>query len=933
MVPPVFEIRLLGEPQFRYGDQPVSFGAPARALELLAYLLLHREAPIARERVASALWPDATDDEARTDLRRHAYYLTHGALPTGPLPWIVSDKRTIGWNTASSYLLDVAEFLERGDAEAMQWYRGDLLPRAEGEWLVPLREQLRGRALDRLAALVATREQFGDHAGVQRNAERMLEIDPYREDAIRASMAARVAAGDRTGAARYYTDFKARLFEDLGVEPLPETRKAYHDLDNVARRPVRSNVPVRLTSFVGREREVSDLNERLTQTHLATLFGVGGVGKTRLAQEFARQSEARFPDGIFFSELAPVTDPDFVASAVAGAIGLGDDLGMPPTDAIVNALRDRRALLIVDNCEHVIGAAAQVVERVLQGCARVRVVATSREALRIEGEFVLPVHPLDESASTELFLARAFSAGASIDGDAGVSTICRRLDGLPLAIELAAARVPALGIAEIAIRLDDRLTLLAEGGMRTATPRQQTLSALIDWSYDLLAPSERAAFIRLGVFPTRFSQIAAAAVCDGAAPLASLAAKSLLVAEPESWAMLETTRSYALAKLATQSDSDATYVRMARYALERARVAQDQFRKIPAQQWREEYLTELDTLRAALRYTLAVPEHALLGAQLAAESDMLWWEASLATEGVRWVEQALGGLAADAPLELVSRCWIASAWLQPDGEPRLRTAERALELVTHEPVRDRARALLAFAYAVQYFGERRIEAIAALEEARAIAKAIDDPLTLGFVPHLLGDHLARAGKFDEALSSYDLAIDTYAAVGDARGVSFVVSNLAEIAFSQERYFDALALSRQAVSTINEFGETHFSLVMRANTAMYALMLDLVDDADSILREGYRSVRDAALPLENAVYTLVFAAIAAWRGDIDNAVRLRANADAIYAKAAISRDHTELTIAAELDRRIAAGRDAAAIERLSREGVREPASALIGYING
>jgi predicted ATPase/DNA-binding winged helix-turn-helix (wHTH) protein len=343
------------------------------------------------------------------------------------------------------------------------------------------------------------------------------------------------------------------------------------------------NLPAPTSNIIGREAHLSDVGALVDANRLVTLVGAGGIGKTRLAIELASRLSPTFQDGVWIAELASLSDPALVLSTVAAALGLGD--GANTAERLGASLGSRRMLLVLDNCEHVISAAAELVEALLHADHRLQVIATSREPLRAEGEWVFRVPPLDvppdgsdglddvlKYSATKLFIERARAADPSSQLDEGVAAaaglICRRLDGIPLAIELAAARAASLGVEGLAARVNDRLSLLTEG-RRTAPPRHQTLRATLDWSYGLLTGPERLLMRRLAVFNGDFTLEAATRVVDvgeGTAPdvvlnLASLVAKSLVAADlsgPVSrYRLQETMRAYAMDKLLGSGELDA----------------------------------------------------------------------------------------------------------------------------------------------------------------------------------------------------------------------------------------------------------------------------------------------------------------------------------------------------------------------------------------
>ena len=345
-------------------------------------------------------------------------------------------------------------------------------------------------------------------------------------------MQAHAGAGNRGEALRAYERCRLVLAEELGVRPSPATDAAYVALLGdeptapapVPAPPVSNTLPFPLTRLVGRDDELAAIEKALAATRLLTLTGTGGVGKTRLALAAAADATGEYPDGVYLVELAPLADPDLLDQHVLAALGLREEAGQSPAATLAGHLRARHALLVLDNCEHLVGPAAALAEGLLRSCPRLTVLATSREPLGVPGEATWRVPSLSAVGATALFCERAQAVRpdftVSVEAAPALAQLCRRLDNIPLAIELAAARTSALSVEEIAARLDDRFRLLS-GGARTAVPRQQTLRAMVDWTYDALSDVERRVFNRLAVFGSSFDleaaeQIAAADVPVGA---------------------------------------------------------------------------------------------------------------------------------------------------------------------------------------------------------------------------------------------------------------------------------------------------------------------------------------------------------------------------------------------------------------------------------
>jgi predicted ATPase/class 3 adenylate cyclase len=404
----------------------------------------------------------------------------------------------------------------------------------------------------------------------------------------------------------------------------PGLRSEFPPLRTLSALP--GNLPAELSSFVGRAKDVEQLRALVTEARVVTLTGVGGVGKTRLALQVAGAVRPRFPDGVWLVELAGVRDPDVVAETVAIVLGVPDQSGIPVVDLLVQFLRAKQALLVLDNCEHLLDASAELVQTLERACRDLVVLATSREGLGIAGERLVPVSSLLDTDSVQLFVERAVAVRNDFEATEAnlpaITEICRRLDGIPLAIELAAARVAVLSPAQIAQRLDQRFRILA-GGNRGAVERHATLRAAIDWSFDLLTTEEQRVLVRLSVFAGGCSLDAAEVVCAGGpiAPttvldhLSTLVARSLLVTDTSdvretSYRLLETIRQYA-EELLDLDENDETRNRHARYYADWERVALKGLQSAQQLQWFSLVESEVENLRIAVEWAVTRGDHEL----------------------------------------------------------------------------------------------------------------------------------------------------------------------------------------------------------------------------------------------------------------------------------------------------------------------------------
>src|SRR6266481_5670649 len=483
---------------------------------------------------------------------------------------------------------------------------------------------------------------------------------------------------------RHIASIRAVLGDDARKPLFIETlsRRGYRFIAPVTATPAgpppsrTTNLPEAVSELIGREAALGQITALVTEHRLVSLVGAGGIGKTRLALEVARHLLPRFPDGVFVAELGPLSSPELVPATVASALGITHVADTVSRESVAGAVGTKKLLLVIDNCEHVIEAAAAMAETLLRATPGASLVATSREPLRVSGEYVYRVPPLDLPAednqdmedvlrygAVRLFVSRAHAAEPRYVAEgpvlAATAAICRRLDGIPLAIELAATRIVGLGVAGVAARLDDRFRLLT-GGSRTLA-RQQTMRATLDWSYDLLSESERVVLRRLGVFVGPFTMDAASAVAAGvdipasevADSVANLVGKSLLAADVGGaivhYRLLETTRAYAREKLIRVAEFDHFAQRHAEYLRDLFEHAEAELETRPTAEWLSVYRPHIDDLRAALDRAFSPSGDVGVGVALAAATAPLWTYLSLLTECRARVEQAIAALGRQVP--------------------------------------------------------------------------------------------------------------------------------------------------------------------------------------------------------------------------------------------------------------------------------------------
>ena len=554
-----------------------------------------------------------------------------------------------------------------------------------------------------------------------------------------------------------------------------------------AAKAVPNNLPLQLTTFIGRSREKSEVTRLLGSTRLLTLTGAGGAGKTRLALQVASEGMDQFRDGVWFVELAPLFDPALVPLAAAAALGVAEQPARPIAATLLTALRDRRLLLILDNCEHVIAACAELAEALLRACPGVQLLTTSREALGISGETawrvpslslpdpgpVPPVDRLREYEAIQLFEARAQATDSGFqvtaENAAAVVQVCRRLDGIPLALELAAARLNVLTVEQLAGRLDDRFRLLT-GGSRTALPRHQTLRAAMEWSYELLSEEEQQLLRRLAVFAGGWTLEAAEAVCSKGgteAPdvldlLTRLVAKSLVAVEPQRrearYRLLETVRQYARDRLVESVEAADVRRRHRDWYLALADRRTDEPWGPRRRAWLERLDDEHDNMRVALELCAADPGGAEAELRIAGGIWSFWHYRGHYAEGRRWLEGALARRE-EAPPEARAEALHGAAvlaWRQGDYDRAEQFGEMLLSLGREQSdTRSTANALTSLGLVAMRRDGDFGRATAIFEEALPLAREHRDRFRTGLLLAQIGLAARYQGDYDRAAALLD----------------------------------------------------------------------------------------------------------------------------------------------------------------------------------
>lgn len=745
--------------------------------------------------------------------------------------------------------------------------------------------------------------RLGDGARLIPELTDLAAAHPLRERLVGALMRALSADGRDSEALLVYQRTKEALADALGVDPSPELSALHVALlqgEQTQQTQTRNtNLRAELTSFVGKEADVAAVGELVAGHRLTTLIGPGGAGKTRLACETARTLLRDLPEGAWFIELAALGADGDVAQATLAALGLRDALtggssNIDSADRLVGAIREREVLLILDNCEHMIESAAVFAQRMLGQCRRMRILATSREPLGITGETLWQVEPLalpqtsagpdeiESSPAVQLLRDRAGAARKDIAVDAQVSStmahVCRALDGMPLAIELAAARLRTMSLDQLAHRLDDRFRLLTNGS-RTVLPRHQTLRAVVDWSWELLTHAEQQVLRRLAVFSGAASLEAAERVCAGDGVeqkqlfevLTALTEKSLLVAGNDRvprYRMIGMIQEYSLQRLREAGEADLARHAHLAYFTELAETADPHLLRAEQLEWLAALDAEHDNIVAAMRGALAAGEaHAAM--RLAAAAGWYWWLGGHRTEGMELIAAAAEtpGAVPDEVRAMVYAhvvTFVTSGW---GGERQ--AEEWILKAYRFTPGGQRRYPGLKFVAPLEHMLR------APDEFASAFAPLLDDEdpwvRALGRL-HLGKMRTMRGQGGPENEADLETALAEFQAIGERFGIWFALTELADQVAMRGEYAEACRHCEQAVGVVTELGSAEDLVRIRAQLAQLYSMLGDAESSAASISEAERYAKQVAWPDALAELAISKAELARWRGDRDEAYR-------------------------------------------------------------
>jgi predicted ATPase/DNA-binding winged helix-turn-helix (wHTH) protein len=773
------------------------------------------------------------------------------------------------------------------------------------------RVELAGRALDLLIALA---NHPNEPMSKKVLAAAVWPDVTVGESSLRFHMThLRKALGDGRGGARYIVTLSGRGY--CFVAPISRTTRPAPPTPMTA---LPTNLPLR-PPLIGRDEALAEVVALLGRERLVTIVGPGGVGKTRLAIAGGWRAADAYPDGVWLIDLATLTDPTLVVSAVATALDLARGATQLSAAVIAAAIRSWRLLLILDNCEHLLDAAAELANALLERVPGLTVLATSQENLRLDPEQVYRLGPLSvpppgaaeiaEYGAVALFARRVAAQGRFDLGDANaadVADICRRLDGMPLALEMAAARAPALGLQGLRASLAARLVVLS-AGLRTADVRHQTLRNTVAWSVGLLDDSDHAVFRQLGVFAGGFSlEAAMAVVAVGEADrwavadaLSRLVDKSLVTLEatqPARYRLLETLRLYARELPRASGEWDRLAERHARHFCGVFAPSRGQWERTPSPKWNAAYLPELENLRSALDWALADSSRRDPAVELTAWSGFVWGEWGLVEEGQGILDRVVGMLDERMPAAHAAQILHDTGRLlreHPDRPATRRLLERSAALFRElGDEAGLATVNLALASHQLLIGRQDSEAASLMRGVREVLSAHGYKRSLCAAMNTLGNIAANERNFAEAIADYALVSELAIELQDTRFEYLASSNMSVLEFLRGNIERAIELGRKSVSTARNVRQIFFLPRALNNLTAYLLWADRLADARPFAEEALSRLQGQEPSLSLRLCLQMWALIAALEAKYPDSARIIGWVDAAYGQGGGTRSHGE-----------------------------------------
>jgi predicted ATPase/DNA-binding SARP family transcriptional activator len=920
-------LQFLGLPQLYLDNKPITTDR-RKAIALLAYLAVNDigSAPqrYSRESLSALFWPDYDQAKAFSNLRRTIWEV-HQAIGES---WLIADRESVHLNPDAKVDLDVAHFQsllsqsrQQSDpsqripllSEAVKLYRNHFLTGFSlkdtypfNEWAYTESEELRHKLADALTLLVESHCTLNQAESAILYARRLVALEPLNESAHRQLMEVYVQAGQHSEALKQYQTCEQILRKELNLDPQPETRALYKKIRKGEIKPIqvekptetiipKHNLPLQLSTFIGRDKEQDEVVRLLEKNRLVTLAGVGGIGKTRLALQVGQKLLNDYPNGVWFAGLDSLSNPSLVPSAVAAIFDIREEPDRPILEILKNVLHHKTALLILDNCEHLLDACAQLIKTLLTNCPNLKVLVTSREILNMEGEAIyslsslsLPDHEVSPEQvsnydSIQLFMERGALAVSSFKpSQENISTIreiCQRLDAIPLAIELAAAHLDVLQLSEILKQLNEHSDLLARH-LRPSIPRHQTMRASLDWGWRLMTTSEQTFLRHLSVFAGGWSLESAQAVCDGnALNLTSMLVKKSLIAVNQEagretrYRFHEIVRQYAHEKLIEASEEKQIRSRHLNYFLHFSEQAETALKGPSQIAWYARLNDERENIRAALEWADQTDVQA--GLYLSSRLDVLWENFDI-REQTHWLEEFTQKPESKAYPHARAKALRTLGWLRNRLERVAEAFSNAQEcLDLYRACGDKSGEADALALLVLIVNPS--EAGEFYQQALTLTQSMNDKWRTAYLFFVLGwghhdrhsygekalalfqevgdlrymaesmDKLGRVEMLNNDLESaqkrFDEAIYLFRQLNIKSGISDVLQGYGRIAGIKGDYEQAYTSLRESAVLAEEFGNRISYLFTRSLLGYLALQQGKISEAHEIFTETVRSFFD------------------------------------------------------------------------------------------
>jgi predicted ATPase/DNA-binding SARP family transcriptional activator len=940
------KIYTLGDLNILRSGKPVKALRSRKAQALLVYLACTSESH-AREVLADLFWSESPPSRALSNLRDVIH-----ALRTHLEPFMDITRYSIAINPEVDVWVDAAELeaaltaLREGGENittesekkievALALYKKDFLEgfylrgaRGFEEWQVVERERIRLATLDGYISLVEHHAEMSNYSKGIYHARRALELEPLMEVGHQQLMRLLALSGRSSEALLQYEACRDILQKELGVEPSEET-KALHEqllkgeaLHGTPTKQPQHNLPLPLSNLIGRDEELAQIRKKLEEpsSRLLTLIGVGGIGKTRLGLHTAAAAIDRYPDGVWLVELAALNEEEILPDEIAAVFGVSAQevrSGIGVTDVLVDYLQDKSILLVLDNCEHLIDTCAKFAESLLNGCPNVKILATSREAFGIREERIFHVSPLslppresslngkeiEKYPAVELFLERAATIQPDFKLTANnkplLAEICWQLEGIPLAIELAAARVKVISLDQIARRLKDRFQLLT-GGPRTALPRHQTLQATMDWSYGLLPELERALLRRLSVFSggwalkaaeevVSFGEMAPEEVLD---LLCNLVDKSLVLVEDQGakvrYGMLETVRQYGTRMLSEEEEVEEARRRHANFFVQLAEETDEGLRDFRQVESMNILDTEHDNLRGALRWATDSNETDL-AFRLVGALGWYWFMRGHWKESWRWLQIAhqlesgsdpvvrAKAICRSVGLEIIRGNMIGTVELVEEAMDICRKAGNEEGL---------AWSLNIMGQAKTWFDEQTDEAIPYLSESVDLFSSLEDDWGVAFGLRYIGQMVEYQGEYERGINLQKESIALFERVGDAWNAAHSLFLMGGSATRHNDYELAEWALGQSLKKCGMIGDKVMEGHALRGLGQLALQKDDLEEAEEIYLEALEALQKIGDDNCVASVSRGLGEVAQRKGDFDKAAQFLSQSLLLYKKLGI-----------------------------------------------